>query len=410
MIRSAAEVGAANAGALNALQVRVLILCIGCMVLDGFDLQAMSYAAPALIQEWHVPKETLGPVFGAALFGILVGSLLFSVVADKIGRRPVVVWAVTGVAIATLLTARASSFTQLLVLRFIAGIAMGSMLPNAIALAGEHFPPRMRVSLMMIVGCGFTAGAAAGGLISSWLIPEFGWRAVFYVGGALPLIIAAAMWRGLPESPDFHATTPERHTERVPIMSLFRQGRASTTLRLWAIDFFVLVNLYFLSSWLPTIARASGREASDAVLVGAVLQVGGVIGTLALSWLCGRFGFASILSACFVAAAGSIALLGHAALSLQLVFVLVFIAGFGVVGSQPAMIAFAASYYPTRLRSTGIGWVLGVGRVGAIAGPVLAGELLRLDWSVTSLFRAAAVPAVASAALMYSLRARLADG
>jgi MFS transporter, AAHS family, 4-hydroxybenzoate transporter len=140
------------------------------------------------------------------------------------------------------------------------------------------------------------------------------------------------------------------------------------------------------------------------VLVGAALQVGGTIGTFALGWFIYRFGFLSVLTVCFVAAGGSIALIGLPALSLGLVFALVFVAGFCVVGGQPAVIALAATYYPTYLRSTGIGWVLGVGRIGAIAGPVLAGELIRLDWSAHQLFTAAAVPAVVSAGLMFSLR------
>jgi len=256
---------------------------------------------------------------------------------------------------------------------------------------------------MMIVGCGFTGGAAAGGLISSWLIPHFGWRVVFVLGGILPLAVAAAMWRLLPESPQFHHATSTR-AAAAPIVGLFRDGRAGTTVRLWAIDFLTLLNLYFLSNWLPTIAQASGHAVSDAVLVGAVLQIGGMIGTLVFSWVVPRLGFASALSLSFLAAGGSIALLGVPALSLGLLFALVFVAGFCVVGGQPAVIAMAGSYYPTQLRSTGIGWVLGIGRVGAIAGPVLAGELMRLDWSAGALFRAAAVPAVVSAGLMYSLR------
>jgi MFS transporter, AAHS family, 4-hydroxybenzoate transporter len=391
-------------------QAHVLFLCTACMVLDGFDVQALSYAAPALIQEWNVPKAMLGPVFGAALLGVLIGSLLLSIAADRIGRRPVLIWAMVSVGIVTLLTGRAESLEQLLALRFVAGIAMGGILPNAIALAGEHSPQHMRVSLTMIVGCGFTAGAAVGGLISSGLIPQFGWRAVFYLGGAVPLAIAAAIWRMLPESPYFtDKLMNERRAAAVPVISLFQQGRAVATLHLWLIDFLILLNLYFLSNWLPTIVRASGHSTSDAVLVGAMLQIGGTIGTLTLSWLAYRFRCTSMLSGCFIIAAGSLALLGQSVLSLAFLFVLVFAAGFCVVGSQPALIALAASYYPTQLRSTGTGWVLGVGRVGAIAGPVLAGELLRFNWSTNDLFRAAAIPAAACAILIYSLRSALGD-
>jgi MFS transporter, AAHS family, 4-hydroxybenzoate transporter len=142
----------------------------------------MGYVAPALVDHWNVSKATLGPVFGAALVGVLVGSLMFSIVADTIGRRPVLIGATLFLSVVTLLTARASSVMELLVLRFIGGVAMGGILPNAVALAGEYSPRRVRIPVMMIVGCGFTVGAALGGLIASWVIPGFGWRAIFYLG------------------------------------------------------------------------------------------------------------------------------------------------------------------------------------------------------------------------------------
>ena len=375
------------------------------MLIDGFDVQAMGYAGPALILDWNVPKATLGPVFGAALLGVLVGSLLFGIVADRIGRRPVLVWATAAVAIITLLTGQASSIEHLIALRFAGGIAMGCILPNAIALAGEHSAQRLRLALMMIVGCGFTAGAALGGLLSSWMVPTFGWRAVFYAGGAISLAVAVALALLLPESPHFQrGDLRQTRDAGVPVVALFQSGRASATLLLWAIDFLVLLNLYFLSNWLPTTLQAQGRSVSDAVLMGATLQIGGTIGTLALSWLGYRLPLTPVLTACFALAGGCIALVGQPALPDTLLFGLIFVAGFCIVGGQPAVIALAASCYPTAIRATGVGWVLGVGRVGAIVGPVAAGELIALDWSAQQLFSAAAVPAVISAVLMLTLR------
>src|SRR5262245_8984915 len=390
----------------------------------------MGYVAPALLQDWRISKADLGPVFGAGLLGVLLGSLLFSMVADKIGRRPVLIGATVFFSLMTLLTARASTITQMLALRFITGMGLGCIVPNALALVGEYSPRRMRVSMMMIAGAGFTAGAALGGLISAWLIPGFGWRAVFYFGGATPLLLSVAMFFLLPESLHFlvlrgknpHAVgkwlkridssvspgaqyvVHEENKGGIPVVHLFRDGRAAPTILLWVVNFLNLLNLYFLSNWLPTLIKDAGFSTSNAVLAGTTLQVGGIIGTFALSWFINRLGFIPALTGCFVIASASIALIGQPALSLTLLFAVVFVAGFCVVGCQPAVFALAATYYPTYLRSTGIGWGSGIGRIGAVIGPVLAGELIRHNWSAHDLFTAAAIPAAISAAVTFALR------
>ena len=176
-----------------------------CLVMDGFDVQSMGYVAPALIQEWGLSKEVLSPVFGAGLFGMLVGSLAFSTLADKIGRRPVLIGATLFFSVCMLLTAFANSIPQLVGFRFAAGLGLGCIMPNAMALAGEYSPRRSRVSIMMLVSCGFTLGGVVGGLISAVLIPAFGWRSVFFVGGAIPLLLGVIMWWRLPESIQFLA-------------------------------------------------------------------------------------------------------------------------------------------------------------------------------------------------------------
>lgn len=434
-MQTAAEINVADLidnSRVGRFQIGVLILCTACLIVDGFDVQAMGYVAPALLQDWRISKANLGPVFGAGLFGVLLGSLLFSMVADKIGRRPVLIGATVFFSIFTLLTAGASSVSQLLALRFITGLGLGCIVPNAMALVSEYSPRRVRITLMMIAGSGFTAGAAIGGLISTWLIPGFGWRSVFYFGGAAPLALSVIMFFGLPESLHFLVLrdkdrgrvaewlkridsnaavnsrakyiVPEENRKGVPAVHLFRDGRAAATLLLWAVNFLNLLNLYFLSNWLPTIVKDAGYSTSQAVLAGTALQVGGIIGTFALGWLIDRIGFIPVLTTVFVMAGASVALIGQAGLSLTFLFAAVFAAGFGVVGGQPAIFALAATYYPTYLRSTGVGWSSGIGRIGAIVGPVLAGELIRLQWSDRQLFTAAAAPAVISAALMFWLR------
>lgn len=382
-------------------RVIVYMLCSLCLLMDGFDVQAMGYVAPALTQEWKIPPAALGSVFGAAPFGVLFGSILFSMLADRVGRRPVLIGLTFYFAVMTLLTARAATVEQLLVIRFLAGLGLGGIMPNALALVSEYSSLGSRVLMMMVVGNFFNVGAAIGGFVAAWVIPAFGWRAVFYGGGAIPLLVAAMMVFSLPESPPF--LTGARRAG-VPILHLFREGRGWGTLALWVINFMNLLNLYFLSNWLPTLVRDSGRAAQTAVLLGAVLQLAGTVGTLALGWITRRAGIAPTLAVGFACGSASIAMIGQPGLSLMLLSCAVAMAGIGVIGGQGGVNAMAATFYPTELRSTGVGAGLGVGRIGAIVGPVIAGQLLALQWRQDQLFLAAAVPALISALVMFAMR------
>jgi AAHS family 4-hydroxybenzoate transporter-like MFS transporter len=414
------------------LQRRTFVLCLLCLVMDGFDVQALGYTAPSIVREWGVPNAALGPVFAAANFGVLIGALFFSMLADRIGRRPVLIGATLLFAAMMVLTARVTSVPQLLVMRLLTGIGLGTIIPNASALVGEYSPQRLRAPLIMIAGAGFTGGAAIGGFIAAALIPSYGWQSVFYFGGSIPLVLAVAMIIALPESlqlmvirgknpqslaawvnqidPRVHASASSEFVVReekrsgVPVLHLFRDGRAAATLLFWVVNFMNLLNLYSLASWLPTVVRDAGYSASTAVLVGTILQVGGTLGTFGLAWLVPRGGFVGVLASTFAIACISVALIGQPSLSLPMIFVVVFIAGWCVVGSQPALNALSGTYYPTAMRSTGVGAGLGVGRIGAIVGPVVGGYFMASHWATRDMFLAAAIPALISAIAMFSLR------
>jgi AAHS family 4-hydroxybenzoate transporter-like MFS transporter len=416
----------------TALHWRAFVLCMACLVMDGFDVQALGYTAPSIIREWGVTNAALGPVFAAANFGVLLGALLISMLADRIGRRPVIVTAALAVGVLTLLTARVTTVPQLLIMRFLTGIGLGTIVSNASSLAGEYGSKRMRATLIMYSGVGFTGGAAFGGFVATALMPAYGWQSVFYFGGAVPLVIGAAMLVALPESlqllalrrrhrerlarwinqvnPGLHASATdefvvnEENKRGVPIVHLFHGGRALATILFWIVNFMNLLNLYSLASGLPTVVRDSGYSAQTAVLVGTVLQVGGTLGTIGLAWLVARTGFVRIMSATFVVAAISVALIGQPAVSLGLLYGIVFVAGWCVVGSQPGLNALSGAYYPTYIRSTGVGAGLGVGRIGAIAGPAIGGMFMAAHWSTRDMFLAASVPAAVSAVAMLSLR------
>ncbi|WP_323121855.1 MFS transporter [Burkholderia alba] len=402
----------------------LLALCGLCLVIDGFDAQAMGYVAPSVIAEWGVPKQALGPVFSASLFGMLLGALGLSVLADRIGRRPVLIGSTLFFALTMLATPFVTTIPALMALRFVTGLGLGCIMPNAMALVGEFSPAAHRVKRMMIVSCGFTVGAALGGFVSAALIPAFGWRSVFFVGGTVPLVLTVVMIARLPESLQFLVLKGREARARrwlaafapgialdagtklvvrepaaggAPVAELFRAGRLPVTLLLWAISFMNLIDLYFLSNWLPTVMRDAGYSPGTAVIVGTVLQTGGVVGTLSLGWFIERHGFMRVLFACFACAAVAVGLIGTASAALPWLLVVVFVGGFCVVGGQPAVNALAGQYYPTALRSTGIGWSLGIGRIGSVLGPLVGGQLIALNWSNSALFHAAAVPVLCSA-------------
>lgn len=409
-----------DANQIGKFQWMVLILCGACMVVDGFDVQAMGYVAPAIIQDWGIDKSALGPVFGAGLLGLLLGSLIFSMLADKIGRRPILIGATLFFAVCMLATPLARTLDELKILRLITGLGLGAIMPNAMALCGEFSPMRRRISIMMMISCGFTVGAMLGGLIAAAVIPLFGWESVFYIGGTVPLVIAVLMMRYLPESIQFQvvrAKDPRKigdYLKRIdptfnyasatvfvvadkpnsgaPVLDLFKDGRAMGTLSLWLISFMNMIALYFLSNWLPTVAKSAGLAISTAVLLGTMLQFGGTLGTLSMGVFIDKLGFRRVLVPCFLVAGVAVALIGQATGSMLLLFTVVFITGFAVVGGQPAINAMAANFYPTTSRSTGVGWSLGVGRIGSIVGPVVGGELIRLDWSLGALFGVVALP------------------
>jgi AAHS family 4-hydroxybenzoate transporter-like MFS transporter len=419
-------------GRVGWLQVRVFALCLASLIMDGFDVQAMGYLATEMLPEFNEPPSALGVLLRDGNLGVLVGALLFSMLADKIGRRPVLVGATFFFAVMTLATAFARDLEEMRLLRFIAGVGMGTIIPNATALVGEFSPKRTRVAWIMCITMGFTLGAAFGGFIANWLIPLWGWRSVLVFGGAVPFVVAVFMLIGLPESLQFLAVrrkrfdllarwlaqldpnvridertqfvSSETSKKGVPFWHLFREGRAVVTALFWLVNFTNILVLYSLSGWLPTIFQnLMGYERSTAIMLATIVQVGGTVGAFGIAWMILRGGFMPMLTLTFAIATVSVALIGQPGLSLPVLYVIVFIAGWCIVGGQPGLNALSASYYPTYLRSTGVGAGLGVGRIGAILGPWLAASLVALQWTPQQLLLAAAVPAFVSTLVLLAL-------
>jgi AAHS family 4-hydroxybenzoate transporter-like MFS transporter len=405
-------------------QLKLLSLCAAVLFLDGFDTQAIGYVAPALAKEWGLTRAALGPVFSAGLFGLMIGALLFGPLADRVGRKKIIIFSTLAFGIGAFVTAFVHDVSALLAIRFLTGLGLGGAMPNAVAMTSEFNPRRRRATMVMIMFCGFSVGAALGGLLAAALIPQFGWRSVFVVGGVAPLLLAPILALSLPESVRFLALTGrsddrvsgllgfinpkaafargtqfvmhEPHLPGIPVLHLFRQGRTLVTLLLWVVFFMSLLDIYFLANWLPTVLNDLGSSVSASAAIGSMLQVGGVVGTFALGSIIDRFSFRALALVYFIAvfAVGAIGQFGH---SIILVTVAIFAAGFCVIGGQIAANALAAAFYPTSVRATGVGWALGIGRIGSIVGPLVGGMLMTMKWSTASVFMAAAAAALCAA-------------
>ncbi|MDN5001803.1 MFS transporter [Bradyrhizobium sp. GCM10027634] len=417
----------------GAFQIRVLLVCAAVLFIDGFDTQAIGYVAPAVAQEWKLARGSLGPVFSAGLFGLMIGALIFGPMADRIGRRRIILASTLVFGIGTLLTMFAPDTTWLIALRMLTGLGLGGAMPNAVALTSEFSPHRRRATLVMMMFAGFSVGAALGGLLAAALIPAFGWRSVFLVGGLVPLLLLSFLLKALPESIRFLAMVGRRDHEvaellkkispgasfagnakfvvlepklpGLPVAHLFAEGRGSVTLLLWIVFFMSLLDLYLLSNWLPTVLNDLGVSVSAAAAIGAMLQVGGVVGTFALGQFIDRFSFRA-LSLTYLVAAAAVAAIGLVSHSIVLVTIAIFASGFCIVGGQIASNALTATFYPTAIRSTGVGWALGIGRIGSIVGPLVGGAMLARDMGAQPLFAAAAVPALVAAMAAFMLARR----
>jgi len=419
-------------------QIQLLLACAAVLFLDGFDTQAIGYVAPALAQDWGLARGALGPVFSAGLFGLMIGALVFGPIADRIGRKKIIVLSTAAFGIGTLATVFAQDISSLFVIRFLTGLGLGGALPNAVALTSEFSPHRRRATMVMAMFVGFSVGAALGGLIAAALIPAFGWRSMFLPGGIAPLLLVPFLALRLPESIRFLALTGRAdarvaemltrvapsarfpsearfgvHEEKLaglPIAHLFSEGRAWATLVFWVVFFMSLLDIYLLSNWLPTVLNDLGATVSMAAAVGAMLQVGGVIGTFTLGQFIDRFSFRA-LSLTYLVGSVAVAAIGFSGQSIVLAALAIFCAGFCIVGGQIASNALAATYYPTMVRATGVGWALGIGRVGSIVGPLIGGVMFARHVGAESLFLAAAVPALcASVAALALARITRLDG
>ena len=414
---------------LSSFQIMLIVWSFFIVLIDGYDIAAIAFAAPSLAKEWALKPGALGPVFSASLIGILFGSALFGFVGDRYGRKAALVWANLVFGVFTLGAAYSTNLDQMFWLRLLAGLGIGGVIPNVVAINAESAPRKLRATLAIIaVGC-VPLGGAIPGFVTAALVPTHGWQIIFLIGGIVPIIIAIAAQIGLPESikymalhesqrgkmektikairPDYvvppnakFVIEDEKQYAGFSPGHLFRDGLALITPLLWLLFALNLMGYFFLISWTPTLMTAAKLPPATAALAGASLQIGGTVGALLLCWWLQKHRFLAV-AILFVAAVPAVGAIGYAAglASQTILLVTIFVAGFLVLGIQSGINVIGAMVYPTSLRANGSGWELGIGRIGSIVGPLVGALLIGLP--VERLYMWSALPFAAGAVICF---------
>ena len=422
-------------GPITPLMLLVVALGFLLNLVDGIDVVAMSVTAPSLASDWNLERLALGPLFSAALVGMALGASLLSPLADRFGRRILLISAMVLVGLSMLAVHPVSrggeALTELMLLRFTAGLGIGVIFGSAPALAAEFMPDRYRSLAVSLVVMGYPVGAVLAGPIATSLLPSYGWSAVFVAGGALTLIIAVlAAWL-LPESPEFIAAQPGNRSDRtkrvnqllerlqrpplasdlnvdvpqrpaIPLNRLLNRSLRLRTVSLWSVYFLGFLTMYFLLSWIPVLFVDSGYSQAQGIQALTGFNLGAVIGIVGIGTLSTRLPLVRLLSAFFLIAGlcfGAITALMPR--DLTVLMALIFAGGIFLHGGFTALYALAANVYPSELRASGIGWAAGLGRTGAIVSPVLAAVLVAAGWTMYGLFLVFALPLLIVAAWIW---------
>ena len=401
----------------------VVAWCLLIILFDGYDLAINGVVLPLLMQEWGLSAVQAGMLASTALAGMMFGAMFFGSLADKIGRKKVIMICIVLFSGLTFAGGFASNPTEFAILRFFAGLGIGGVMPNLVALTSEYAPQKMRSTLVTTMFSGYAVGGVMAALLGSWFTPNFGWQIMFFIAG-IPLFLLPLIWKFLPESlafivkenkqeearriacrlaPDLSVNEKMIFTlpkvdipEAANVASLFRRGRTTNTLLFWLAFFTCLLTMYALSSWLPKLMMAAGYSMDNSLMFMMVMNIGAVVGIIGGGILADRFHLKPVLMC--------LGMLGGIVMSLMgfqsnqfLLYILVFLAGAASIGSQMLLYSYVAQYYPLAIRSTGIGWSSAIGRMGAIVGPILIGSLLGMSLPAYINFIVVGIPVLITA-------------
>jgi AAHS family 4-hydroxybenzoate transporter-like MFS transporter len=425
-----------DASPISRLQILVFSICFLIVAIDGFDTAVIGFLAPSIAQEWHLQPDSIAMLFGSALMGSIVGSAIFGPIGDMLGRKQTLLMATAMFGVLTCAAGFAQSLTALAALRFLAGIGLGGVLPCAIALTSEYAPHRKRSSLVNAMFCGFTLGAASSGFIAAWLIPAHGWRVVFIVGGIAPIVLTLLAFVLLPESLDFLVSKGGRSNQVREIIARIAPGKTPPgwlprpelaaaksvarelftarpligTVLLWLTAFAGLMSIYMLNSWMPLLLTKQGYSVSLASAVGAMFQVGGTLGAIFLGLIMDRNKPNRVIAGASLLAGSLLFVIGWVAHEPVLLGLALFCTGVCIPGAQVGASAYAAGWYPARVRTTGISWMSGMGRVGSLIGSVGGGALVGLGIGIGGILALLAIPMTTAAlAMAFHERIRIDD-
>ncbi|MBU3846309.1 MAG: aromatic acid/H+ symport family MFS transporter [Candidatus Acinetobacter avistercoris] len=408
---------------LTPFHFNVVAWCLLIILFDGYDLAINGVTLPLLMNDWGLSAVQAGMLASTALAGMMFGAMIFGSLADKIGRKKVIMICIVLFSGLTFAGGFASNPTEFGILRFLAGLGIGGVMPNLVALTSEYAPKKLRSTLVTTMFSGYAVGGVMAALLGSWFTPNFGWEIMFFIAG-IPLFLLPLIWKFLPESlsflvkqnkqaearkivsrmaPDLKVTEMTTFTlpqENVPeaanVVSLFRRGRAVNTILFWIAFFSCLLTMYALSSWLPKLMMAAGYSMDNSLMFMMVMNIGAVVGIIGGGILADRFHLKPVLMFLGIMGAIVMSLMGFQS-NQFLLYILVFLAGAASIGSQMLLYSYVAQFYPLAVRSTGIGWSSAIGRMGAIVGPILIGGLLGMNLPSYFNFMAVGLPVLITA-------------
>ncbi len=420
----------ADAAAFNGFHARLLLWCAIIIICDGYDLAVAGIALPSIMQDMGVTAQDAGFMVSSALFGMMFGAIFLGTLADRIGRRWAIVICLALFSVFTAAAGLTSDPYVFSVMRFLAGLGIGGVMPNVVAQMTEYSPRRIRATMVTLMFSGYAVGGMLAAVLGKGLIEQYGWQSVFLAAG-LPVLLIPFVLKSMPESmpflvkqgrveelkavllrldPGYRAQAGDRFelpvVERAsgaPVGKLFQDGRAFSTLMFWVAFFMCLFMVYALSSWLTKLMAGAGYSLGSALTFVLVLNFGAVIGAVGGGWLADRFHIKYVLVAMYALAAVSITLLGYP-VPTPVLFLLVGLAEASTIGTQIVTYAYAGQFYPSAIRSTGIGWASGVGRSGAILAPIVIGTLVGMSLPLQQNFLAIAVPAVVATVAVSLIR------
>ena len=405
----------------------VLLWCLSIIIFDGYDLVIYGVALPLLMQEWGLSPVQAGLLASTALFGMMFGAMCFGTLSDKLGRKKTIMICVAIFSGFTFLGAFASNPTEFGILRFLAGLGIGGVMPNVVALMTEYAPKRIRSTLVAVMFSGYAIGGMTSALFGAWLVVDYGWKIMFYIA-IIPFLALPLIWKFLPESlmflevkgkteqvrdivqkiaPELQITPSTQFEldevtagDEAPLRALFQKGRTSSTIMFWIAFFMCLLMVYALGSWLPKLMIQAGYSLGASMIFLFALNIGGMVGAIGGGALADKFHIKPVLTIMFTVGAIALIFLGFKSPQFVL-YMLIAVAGAATIGSQILLYTFVAQFYPVTVRSTGLGWASGIGRIGAIVGPVLTGALLTFGLPHQMNFLVIAIPGIIAALAIF---------